>query len=362
MRILLIIAALCCQGPAPVPQAAILPPSAIYHFGQREHLVQDAKADTVPEEVWATFIVGDSSNFKLPPFRRGLYGTTHPAFADNFGQWFMAVHLKQECRTPEAVVIPSDLYADPRVKTWFEGHPRLPIAGFDAFTQQCFRKSLPLESQETRLYLQVENVAPGVGYPGTGVERTETPCERVLQQLYADIRPRVILDEQWMEQKLIGVNLANHLSWYIRDRDCIESIEGEETDVVRMFADVPDFWDDQLLLRADVDEDTELVVESSKTIRYAYPLRMLMIALAQAPDSASIGDLRKIRRDAQEGYQQLWPLDRNAHTLVPPVVDAFVRCRSTANVQAFQREIPRGDFDPKLIPEIVERLKGICLE
>ena len=330
----------------------LLPPNVLYHFGRRAHLVEDAKAGTLAREVWDKYIMGDSTTFRSHPFRRGLYGTVHPAFADTFGDWFIAVHVKNECRTPEAVVIPSQMYLDPRLAGWYAAPQTLPIATVDQFTTQCFRDASPKEGAQDRLLLNVQNVVKEI-------DGSEGACETVLEQFYRDTDAKIILDEQWMEQEFIGVNLINRVSWYIRNRDCIQDIEGQERDVVHMFAEVDDLWDDQEVLRISADEGE--LVESSKAIQRADAVRMLMIGLSEFPESASDDDLWKIRSDAEEGHSRLWPLSDAAVSLVPPLVDAFTRCRRASSIEDFRGEVPIGDFDLELIPGVVERLKLICV-
>jgi hypothetical protein len=82
-------------------------PKIIYHHGKREFLMEDISVNTVPEEAWQTAVVGSGSPW--PPERRGLYGSEQPEIAEAFTKfpsqrpWFMAITLKDECRTKDSV-------------------------------------------------------------------------------------------------------------------------------------------------------------------------------------------------------------------------------------------------------------------
>jgi hypothetical protein len=86
---------------------AFVVPKIIYHHGKREFLMQDISINTVPKEAWQTAVVGSASPW--PPERRGLYGSEQPEIAEAFTKfpsqrpWFMAITLKDECRTKDSV-------------------------------------------------------------------------------------------------------------------------------------------------------------------------------------------------------------------------------------------------------------------
>jgi hypothetical protein len=329
-------------------------PDVLYHFGQRQHLVEDARADTIPETVWNTIVMGGASKNRLHPFRRGLYGTTHPAFADNFGPWFMAVRVKEACRRPEAVAVPSTLHRDARFERWLDSTPDRPFRDPSEFSARCHRAASPPEEAAGRLFLSVQNV---VGEE----EPKEGPCERALQRLYDDAGVKLVLDEAWLEQRYIGINLLTRVSWYLRDRSCIDRIDGEVADIVPMLASVADLWDEQPVPRVETSDSPRITV-SSDALETAGPLKMLLVALVESPQTASDEDLTTIRAAALDGTRPLEPLGTNAREAVPPLIDAFLRCRSRSDLVSFQQAVPSGDFPMTELARAIERLREVCLE
>jgi hypothetical protein len=205
----------------------------LYHFGSRDLLEKDARAGNVPKDDWDKYIMGDQTDYDLPPFRRGLYGTVHPSQAEIFGDWFMAVGLDASCRTPEAVAVPSYLLEDGRFQSWFAAQPHPELAGLEAIKAACFRPSA--QGFQPRLILNVQNV-------DIDTKIVEGPCERMLQKFYADQGIKIVLDEQWPDQDVIENNIVGHISWYIRDRNCIRSIKSESQDMPHVLAQLDDPW------------------------------------------------------------------------------------------------------------------------
>ena len=112
----------------------------------------------------------------------------------------------------------------------------------------------------------------------------------------------MVEDEQFPEQDEIERNLANPISWYMRDSGCIESIQGQESDVVSMFAQIEDIWGPG---------------EGANRAT----AKMLLSCLAASPDTAADNDLKTLR-DRAAASKAGWP-----SKFVPAVIDALLRCR-----------------------------------
>jgi len=311
-----------------VPAAAwALPPEVLYHFGNPSVLLQNAAANTVPKEAWDTYIMGEKSNYELNPFRRGLYGTIHPAFAEIFGPWFMAIRIRPECRTAQAVVIPSDLSHDPRFTLWYTGATIQEFQSLHAYVKACFRMG------ESRLIAKVKNL-----------ESTHGKCERVLNRFYVETGVKIVLDEQWMDQDDLEINLREQLSWYIRDRSCITGIETSARNVVGVFARIPELWAFEPL--ASIHESgTDVAAFLADKSRWIYTTRalaafhMLAWSMSEAPDAARAEDLQTIRAEAQ-GAQTIWlrapEREYSPSRSVPQLIDLFERCQAHGRIRDFQ--------------------------
>jgi hypothetical protein len=141
-------------------------PKVIYYHGQREHLLEDIRLNTIPEKVWSYSIMGPGSPWPLS--RKGLYGSERPQIAEAFTKfplqrpWFMAVTLKDDCRTRDVVAAS---------------------------------------------YSMVEQNPRG--------------------------NYRIVVDT------------AGPKSWYIRDRQCVEKLNGTPGEMLEMMTRIPYFWNEE---------------------------------------------------------------------------------------------------------------------
>lgn len=189
------------------PDLSPLPPSTLFHVGQKPHMLANGRAGTIDEETWNRHIMGDSTNFALSPWRRGLYGgkdyDTLELYANLYlgsprGQkkvpWLMKITVKEECLRPEAV---TDLATDQKYLSWlFENAARVA-----QYASIC----LNLKTKDCRDLI--------VGAQNTGGSGRETPCDDLLQDVILGTKARVVRDVEW------------HSSWYLRDRACIGKLE-----------------------------------------------------------------------------------------------------------------------------------------
>lgn len=193
------------------------PPKVIYHFGRREFLLEDIELQTIPSTVWKNSIMGSNGRFSLKPFRRGLYGTDQIAYADYYGTrmahesknlpYFMAITIKDSCRSPENTVGHFyQLDSDPKFLIWFKRQRFFKT--LNDFKTQCLTEK---EDDYGGLVSNLETVSSD--YP-------ENNCEKTIQAFLNERKIKLVLDMAWKH------------SWAIRDRDCIEKIEGNPVEIM----------------------------------------------------------------------------------------------------------------------------------
>lgn len=189
------------------PDLSPLPPATLFHVGQKPHMLANDRAGTIDEETWKRHIMGESTNFALSPWRRGLYGgkdyDTLELYANLYlgsprGQkkvpWMMKITVKPECLKADAV---TDLATDQKYLTWlFENASKLA-----QYASIC----LNLKTTDCRDLI--------VGAQATGGSGRENACDDLLQDVILGTKARVVRDVEW------------HSSWYLRDRACIEKLE-----------------------------------------------------------------------------------------------------------------------------------------
>lgn len=201
-------------------------PKVLFHWGKKEHLLQNAEQGTVPQEAWETYVVGEKGAWNLPPYRRGLYGTAGLS-TNGFGnpinniktRWLMEIQIKDECRVPERVVALARLPEDRRFVDWMSSAPGLPpeIASFEEYQKTC---TDPSGTGIRKL--------KNVNYIGTS--QSPHPCEVILKRYQDEMGFAVAQDEEFAR------------SFVIRDRSCIENIRATPEDLIEIFSK-SDLWD-----------------------------------------------------------------------------------------------------------------------
>lgn len=183
-------------------------PSRIYHYGEKNILDVDIKNKTVPQADWDQYIMGDTTRFALRKSRRGLYGTGG-VDSNNFGydkyNWLMEIKIKDSCRAPDKVAALSELSSNKKFIKWF-GTTR------EDYTMRDFASQCVMTNYE--------------GYPFEA-------CDNIVDQFLRDEKIAIVQDE------IIGK------SFYIRDRSCVENIEGSPDFWVETLANRPNLWLDR---------------------------------------------------------------------------------------------------------------------
>ena len=191
-----------------------LVPRYLYHFAKKEHVLQNAKERTIPENVWNDSIMGEKNRrFALRPIRRGLYGThnldTNGFYDSGSYSWLMQIELEPACRNPQKVATFSGLEKDPRFIAWFKKKASLPMS-LEDFAKKC--PSSPPD------YIAV--------YAGDERERCIQLAERFISE--NDI-------------KIIQDSVVSR-SFYIRNRSCIKNIRGTAAEQLEFLADEPSIF------------------------------------------------------------------------------------------------------------------------
>ena len=177
-------------------------PKIIHHFGKREYLENHARNGTVSKEVWDEFIMGEKTRFKLHENRRGLYGTV--SIDSNFfsvekDNWLMRIHIKDECRGQNEIVAYHGMPKTKRFQDWFknsqEAQKRFPR--IDDFVREC--------------YQDPNGDVPASGY--TGNFNGKKQCADFVSFYLNDSKVKIVQDH------------AINKSFYIRDRNCIETVK-----------------------------------------------------------------------------------------------------------------------------------------
>jgi hypothetical protein len=248
----------------------------------------------------------------------------------------MGIHLKDECRRPESIVIPSYLAEDERFIAWFAVHPNTPFKNLDDFKRGCFRKAGP--KYEERLILKVQNIEP------EDVAGREGSCEELIQSFYSDTGIKVVLDEQWRDQVWIEENIIHHTSWYIRDRGCIRGITGMPSEITSLLASVPDPWRsyDSPFLRSAEEGRFSLWIQALLTDSRS-PTRDQMNYLKKSAKDSSIRWEINNRSLEMVGEIRL-------SNVVATVVESWSRCKDRGSLKTFE-DLLR--FYPKEITRVI---------
>ena len=201
-----------------------VPRATIFHYGKKEVLLKDVTAGNIPEQDWDDYIMGEKTRFKLKPFRRGFYGTEYAEDADRFGDstynWLVEIELKPECLVPSRVVSLVYLPQSEVFRKWYDEK------GFSTtFTQW---KEFCFDSQNyprSKYFIDYKN-------PSETANFNETGCEGVVARYYGEQKYAFIHD--------YAGDLVR--SWAIRDRSCIQKINGSDEYWAHEFATREEFW------------------------------------------------------------------------------------------------------------------------
>jgi len=338
-----------------VAETKRLPPKVIYHFGHKPHMLENAKLDTIREDVWKNSIMGGEGRYSLRPFRRGLYGGETVTGVEPYGgmyvgrkdktPWVMAIHIKDSCRKPQKV---ANLFAsndDPEFVDWL-------IRNFT----ELFAQSVECLSNKATSCADLFEFSSVDWISSTS--RSESGCEELLNRYLNEGDYKVVTDG------------AHHGAWYIRDRDCIEKIDGSPEEVLEMFANGE--WSTKAL--------------SSGVMSGGAVGAGLYVTLFSA-----LGDIeklspelaRKLRAEALGSdlsvYDLVWKEIKKKRGSrewvaenVPILLDAFARCEAKGDLDAFREVAKRFDIRmkhedsasftkfPEAVWDTADQLRGIC--
>lgn len=327
-----------------------LPPRVLYHFGKKAYMLQNAELDNIPEEAWRGSVMGKAGRYGLMPFRRGMYGGERISSVEFYGNlyldkepWFMAFHIKDSCRRPERV---SDLTVeDPKFVDWISKNIDKLLADFP----MCISAGAT----------SCEDLLDTSSVEFVTAKREENRCERLLAEFLTDYDIKVVRDGAW------------HESWYVRDRECIEKIDGNANEVLEMMADMDWMHESRgggmprgalgsalftILFNA-LDDESHVRPE-------------LMDKLREKARGSDIKIYDWEWKDMKEKKgAQAWIADN-----VPLMLDAYQRCEKSGRRPAFRSvkdyyngQIKREEFKfagfkefPVMIWDVAERLRAVC--
>ena len=203
-------------------ESSEMPPSILYHAGGLTHLMEDIQAKTITQSVWDKFIMGDQTNFDLPPSRRGLYGANEFSQTNQYAAavigrgdrpWVMRIHLKAECLNPDR--IDQALFRlddDSRFAQWARSENLAANPIFNDCTYQSDPERHPgMRTWEQKSYHE-HDASPEE-------QLRSARCDEVIIRYFEANKISVVEDQVFPN------------SWYVRDRDCIDVIDGTADDL-----------------------------------------------------------------------------------------------------------------------------------
>jgi hypothetical protein len=259
-------------------------PEYLYHYGKKEILDLDIKERNVPKDAWDKFVMGGTSTWGLKGTRRGLYGTIG-IDTNNFGgdsaNWLMRIKVKPECREPGATADLSKITKDPRFKKWYaKKKHEIKLSEFDS-------KCHLAEADEEEMVK---------GY-------TDVRCETIMNDFLASAQIKVLHD--YMVRR----------SFYLRDRSCIETIEGTPDEWFNILSTNIGLWKNRC---GDSADDT------------LPGLLLQTMALSQLEVSPEVKDKLLQNIQANTGF------DSANREILQAAVEASARCKSQKN-EAFKK-------------------------
>ena len=297
------------QGNAALPNQLpeiFLPPPVLYHFGNYSNLISDVPMISQPD--WDKFIMSPSDRYKLVTYRQGLYGCAHPIDCLSFAgmesgvsPWVISVHIADACRTPGAVVSPHLLGKDLRFEKWLLVQNPKPYQSAADFEKQC------LVDQ----YLDLVGGNNGV-------------CELTVAKFFNDLGIKVVLDEAMPDFENVAESFAHPNSLYIRDRTCIEKIEGSvEQNSQLIFSS--SFWQKS--------EGANPVGGAERSAAY----KMMLFILSQGDETGPALTFEKVIQDIKsleaEEALKVFSLTNKAKELF----QIYVTCASQNKIEEFRR-------------------------
>jgi hypothetical protein len=215
-------------------------PKHLFHFGEQKYLLEDARIDSIPQEAWDKYIMGDYTSNNLPHARRGLYGGININYISHFAPdcgagktpWFMVIHVKDQCRGSDVVGDFRDILNRSEFKTWFEhtwvpNNPGTPLDSTDSFLKSAVDYRRDVGKFRIR-YHQAHRIRG---------ENANTDLHEAILKAWIEHKNFKVLFND------LGRNDTSQDSqWYIRDLNCIDRIDGTPGEVLGWISQRSDFW------------------------------------------------------------------------------------------------------------------------
>lgn len=195
----------------------------LFHAGFRPFLDGDIENNGISESVWQSAIFG-KTNFDLPEYRKGLYGAMNFSGTSLYvtyqllggsEPWVMAIQVKKSCLN-ETSTFDSDYSVQlkgngGRFSNWYVKHR----AKYKSLETLCLQK-----------FGELMNWKEGAPY-------SVSEHDALTQKETKECTP--VINDFLNEEKIkVAFDVVNDDSWYIRDRDCIESIKGTPDQLLEM--------------------------------------------------------------------------------------------------------------------------------
>lgn len=298
-----------------------LPPSELYRVGSKATaLINDAEGK-VSQESWDKYVMGSGTRYGLVPFRRGFYGGEDFPSLEYYGNtlvgrgktpWITTFKIKEECRQPEHVNL---LFDDDRFQSWV-------IANLNDLIKSanlCLN-SWPEDCKDIYNYEEVQFVAMG---------KPANACDNLLEGYLKESKAKIVADREWQT------------SWYVRDRECIESLSAKPQDILKV------------LSASDWSVKSRLNFNPTPTLGIA-SLWMLVSALSDLPeaDQTHLKAIAEKTRNSDiifsyhDAYKPAGLEKKWIAQLGPLVIEAYDRCRAKGAHEDFRKA--EKDFTARL--------------
>jgi hypothetical protein len=328
-------------------EPARLPPKELYRVGSKASALANDAEGKVSQEAWDKYVVGTGTRFGLVPFRRGFYGGEDFPSLELYGNtligkskipWITTFRIKDECRTPEHVNL---LFKDERFQLWVIAH----LNDLIKSAGNCLN-SRPEDCTDIYNYEEVNFVAHG---------KPASACDTLLDGYLNESKAKIVADREWKN------------SWYVRDRDCIESLSAKPADILKVLAS------------SEWTEKSRQNFSPSPSYGFA-SLWMLMSALADSP-GADPALLRAITEKTKNSdiifsyhdyYKPAGLEKRWVGQLGPLMTGAYERCREKGRLEDFREaeknmsaslQAPGIDHSQKFteyMASLPATLQGLC--
>jgi hypothetical protein len=203
-------------------QTVVETTKTLFHAGARQILEEDIQANTVPQIAWDQFIMGGNTAFDLPEYRRGLYGAesihgtglyaTYNILAGR-EPWVMIIKVREDCvnqrglfQSEYSVMSSAEKSRKGSFSEWYWAHKADLAAVAPVCLEPSTAEGLSSDWKEGAFYSVSDSTAESI-------QETKT-CGPTLNKFLNEKQYKIIRD------------VVNDNSWYIRDRSCIQSIEG----------------------------------------------------------------------------------------------------------------------------------------